>query len=738
MDYEVPSPLCRLLKSAHKRAMTTLVAHGQHHLRSSHDEAVLLATTPLLELVASLVYDAQNLEEVLVAIVPPNLLRCVLAILKARSGITVQSPEFIDCRKRFLHSLSVLASIGDSDRCRELIRNSMEEESPTMEQNNAQSPRTLARIVTKSRDSVEIAEVFGVFAALTVGAPFGWIFDSVKALGDVLDDSIVWRGLFEQNEICTQATVGFMTGLVESLHKLVFTPLLDDSVIVEMLSVIKSGVSSACELLPTFLSTLSPRDQARRSPLKYSTVSLIIDMLCILVQQLRFTMEFHKSERVTAAASAFLDGVIGALAAGLSESICYFAAAPLSLSVSESLDATLQDPSILQAIASVDENSGLFPSFRQVDQDVYVDRVVSLLVKKLEDVDNLNPDQEVHDVKKEGVMRASLSALRFLNVWFRCIETKLTQPHNTDISDVDVSGVSPARVLVAPCILPPCIRGNSLLSSAWSKAGVSMIDLLLSHLGNNNTSTIEKLIASEAFDTLSSFLHHGRFVFPSGGSLIFRRISQSTLFRKVLAQQLDKLQSLMAKPNFSSSDKTDVSVVLRFLRLLGAVFESGSFVASMLVSKNDDMVKCLCDVVSGVLSNVNRTSSMTELSADGALIDRLRIANGCLGALCSLWEYSRTTSSSNGNDIGGSEALRNIVEASPDFVRELAVFVFHCSSEIMGQTDTLDDQTKMPSLGRIAILTLVSTARKYIPCRRLTYIVVFLSQTHFILQLSYW
>ena len=273
-----------------------------------------------------------------------------------------------------------------------------------------------------------------------------------------------------------------------------------------------------------------------------------------------------------------MDSVIGALAAGagLGESVCYFATASVSLSLSASLQATLRDPSVLQAITHNNDINKVFSSFGRRDQDSYVDHLASLLVKKLEDIDNICLDQEVTNNDKGGLVRASLSALRLLNVWFRFIDAKFPQ-HVQNTSSFDgfelnvILGVSPARVLLAPSILSPHVRGNAFLSSAWSKAGVSTFDLLLLHLGDNDTSMVERILAAHTFDILSTFLRLGRIALSNEGSFMFRKITHSTLFGKILGQQLEKTHSLLAKPEFSISDKMDVSVVLRFLLLLLAV-----------------------------------------------------------------------------------------------------------------------------------------------------------------------
>ena len=121
-------------------------------------------------------------------------------------------------------------------------------------------------------------------------------------------------------------------------------------------------------------------------------------------------------------------------------------------------------------------------------------------------------------------------------------------------------------------------------------------------------------------------------------------------------------------------------------------------------------------MVSNVLLQMENTRIMVDLSGDSTLIDRVRIASGCLGSLRTLWGYSRTTSS-NGGDFRGRGSLRDIVEGSADFVRDLAVFVLNCSSNVLHQATNNASDEDASSQGRIATVTLVSTAREYQPCQ---------------------
>ena len=732
LDKEDPSPLCLLLKAAHRLAIDAL------HAGRKSDENVLREITPLLELAASFVYDARILEEVFAAILPAGLIRRAISILHARPG-SVQSEAFVHCRKTFIGSIGTMAKIGKTDKSRMILRGAVEE--PGTE--NTQGPRLLASIVAKSRSALDIAPLFGLLAALVKGAPFAWIFDSVRALNLVQEDSDVWRGLFEQDD-STQATVQFASELVGCLNTLVFSPLLDERVVVELLSVVKSAVFSASELLPAFLSTMSPTtQQSRRTLLTYSSAAMIMDMLCNLLQQLRFVGEMHKSGRVCATALEFLDGVIAALAAsaGLGEAVCFFATAPVALSLSESLEATLQDASVLQAMTEDKNEGSMFTSFRRSDYsntEPHVHRVSSLLVKRLADFDSVSFDVEKarslgwidgNDDSEEALLQASFSALRLLNWWSKSIEVKLPPEFQgmpksessayAGYDSTDYFGASPARLLVAPSIPPPQIRGNALLSSAWSKTGVSTFDLLLTFFGVSNKSVIEGFLAGEALDVLSFCLFHGQIAASTGneltGSPLFRGIAQSASFRKVLLGQMESTLSTLGKRALSSTDKMDVSVNLRYLRLLVGVIDQGpSVAAKILAAENGSMVNSLVEAVSRALSEVNSKNDVASLLADATLIDHMRIAVGCLSVLRSIWQYVRTPSSNDETDVGRG-ALSQIVDADTVLVQDLTGFVFDWAKKLQTENDLGRGQRTSFKRGRCVLRSLISVAREFEP-----------------------
>ena len=234
-------------------------AKGQQQQQqvSDDDENVLHAITPLLQLVASFAYSADIAEEELAAILPPNLIRCAILILNSRSVPCDDSTILADCRGKILQSLAVLARIGNTCSCRKLLRAALEDTSSTTK--DTEGPRTLATIVTVSKDRASIAPVFSVLADLMQDAPFEWIFDVVRALKLVQDEDTVWRNLFTHGDDCIQAMVRVVNGLVTHLNKLVFSPVLDDNTIVEVLSIVRIGVLTSSELLSVSLSTTPGR-----------------------------------------------------------------------------------------------------------------------------------------------------------------------------------------------------------------------------------------------------------------------------------------------------------------------------------------------------------------------------------------------------------------------------------------------------------------------------------------------
>ena len=239
-----------------------------------------------------------------------------------------------------------------------------------------------------------------------------------------------------------------------------------------------------------------------------------------------------------------------------------------------------------------------------------------------------------------------------------------------------------------------------------------MFDLMLPYFGKREKNIHEGLITVEALDFLSICFFHGHFT-PSTGnemtsSLLFRRIAQSSSFRKILRGQMEHTVSTMEKRSLSAKDKMVVSVNLRYLRLLRTVFDVGpSFAAKILGGENASVVNSLVDAVSRTLLEAG-SRDMTGLLADETLVDHMRIAVGCLSALSSIWRYARARLSHDGTDVGRS-ALRKIVDSDSVLVRNLASFVFQFA-EKLSNASNLDNEGVLLKRRRCVVRCLLSVA----------------------------
>ena len=128
-----PSPLCLALDSAY-----SLAAAVSNNVQDTESEIIICAICPLLQLVASLVYDAEITEAALRSILPPDLIRVAVGLCYPTATLS-GSGSFVRCRGIILSALCAIARIGDSRSCREVIRASLQEEST-----NPDGPTTTA------------------------------------------------------------------------------------------------------------------------------------------------------------------------------------------------------------------------------------------------------------------------------------------------------------------------------------------------------------------------------------------------------------------------------------------------------------------------------------------------------------------------------------------------------------------------------------------------------------------
>lgn len=699
LDKEDPVPLCCLLKSAHRLATKALQATS-----GMNDESILNAITPLLELVASLTYDSDNLQEVLTAILPSDLIRRALSILNSKTG-SGQSESFVRSRQTVLVAISVLARIGKKKGSRVMLRDALEE--PGMMNNDIQSPRILVSIATKSRNVKVVAQAFGILADLVQGAPFGWIFDSIRALSFVQSDGSIWRNIFEEDAFSTYSTVQFLHTLVCHLNKLVFSPLLDERVITELLSVLTSAVSSSSALLPVFISTMSPKQQAKQYFTSYSSSACIMDTISALLRQLRFMVELHKSQFVIEAAVRVFDSVLGSLAAGtgIGDAVSFFATVPVTLSLASTLDESLHDIRTFHTRTNNTDGGSIFTSIHRADDDgELLERARALCLKQLHEseCEMIDIDEarrrgwlEENDDNEELLLLTSRSALRLMNCWAKsvAVETSQTSVSSGGNPSVDIFNLSPIRLLVAPCILPPQFRGNILLAGAWSKAGILTFDVVLKFLGKRDQSIMEVLLAVETLDLLAICLFHQQHAAsnnPVTTSTLSLYMSYSLSFRKLSRANLEKTLFLLEKKSLSSYDKLSVSVNLRFLRLLCLILDTNPSVAARILSgENDLLLTSLVDAVSQTLVTFSATNTVV---ADHS-VDQMRLTVGILSILGSIWRHGRTQSSDDKSD-GRLRELRSIVQDHTSLFQNLSHFIFNSASLIYTENDVSDNHVQ--------------------------------------------
>jgi hypothetical protein len=349
-------------------------------------------------------------------------------------------------------------------------------------------------------------------------------------------------------------------------------------------------------------------------------------------------------------------------------------------------------------------------------------RAKYLLLEKLEGLDEIPLDMEsarMHGWLGDGddanaPLQAAICALRLLNWWAKTLEIFIfpdcdTVFQNDTASELgSILGLSPYRLIVAQVNLPRSIRSEALFCAAWTAAGISVFSVLQKFLYVNNASEEGALIDAElsvqAFDFLSSVLAHGklsRTIDKGGSDQVFRLIFQSKAFVKLLRDHYQNVQTVLAEEALSDIDKIGVSVVLRYLRVLGeATIISPSFAAKVLCSNSPSFATAFVDSTVDFLGKAPGTD-LVERCMDSDWIGKLRVATGCLNICRAIWRASRL-------GRGSSEALDELVERETRLYRALSTFVFR-SFENLKKLST-SGQLAYP--GRLAMLAFVSIAGK--------------------------
>jgi hypothetical protein len=700
-------PLCHLFHSAHRLAVAALEARGRFS-----DAEVLPAITPLVQMAAALMHHPDIAEEIVETILPAGLVRSALQILSTVTNFS-GSETFSVCRRKVLASIHTLSRIGNTPSCRTLLRDTLEEDD-----NSVEGPRMLARIVTISKDRACITTVFSILADLMEGASVDWLLEVARALKQVQDDDAVWRNLFLHGNDGIQAMTRVVNGLVEQLNTLVFSLDLDDNAIIDLLSVIKMGVLTVSELLSTSLSATPGRKS-----IAYNSAALILHCFANTMQHLRPIAELHKWRRVQDAAMDFLDNLISILAAshGLGEAVFFYVTSPVVLGLAVSLRSVMHR-SIHETAGNDDSSESMFPSFESLGKypEKEKNRAKYLLLEKLEGLDEIALDMEsarMHDWLGDGddanaPLQAAICALRLLNWWATSLEIKLIPDCGMDVqNDQEIElgsilGLSPYRLLVAHVNLPRSIRSESLFCAAWTAAGVSVFSVLQKFLYVNNASEegalVDAVLSVQAFDFLSNVLAHGklaRSIDKGQSDHVFRLIFQSKVFAKLLCDHYQNVQTVLAEEALSDIDKMGVSVILRYLRVLGEAADiNPAFASKVLCSNNSSFAAALVDSTVEFLGKASETD-LVERCTDSEWIGKLRVATGCLNICRAIWRVSRS-------GRANSEALDEFVTRETRLFRALSAFVFR-SLETLKK---LSVSGQLAYFGRLPVLAFVSIA----------------------------
>jgi hypothetical protein len=638
------SPFCRVMDTAFTVASSAPAVTT--HLSEVH---ALQAGWPLLRLVSSLVHSADVTEAALTSVLPLGFIRELLQLC------TKPLDEALTwCRDVVFDSVHTLSCIGNSASCRTLLREALGNGMHF----SLSGPRLLVKCSSLSggdRTHTQIA--LGMLSYLSTDAPEEWILDVAASLRELQKNTKVQgSGSSAGENASTQARAEIVACLVRNMSRVMFCSKASEAQKLDFLCVIAENMQTLSAALSASLSSTS-KQLFGGYILSYPTAKTIMDCLCNLLNHLRPILELHKLSSIKESALALRNSTITALVSnqGLGKAVMYYATAPVSLNLLLTLDSTVRDKPILQAMQETSAKQsilGIFAGEAGLSYPLMNPRVHQQLSDLLLHIEFLGFDPDTIQARgwlrsdpAKSLFEACASALRLLVQWARHAEDIAA---NGDVEWHEVGALGPSWLLVESASLPPDNRAATGLSETWVSSSIPNISLLLRYICKDEAKQIPVSVSALTFDLLVQSLEHSKMSLleksiPYEGILAF--VNNSESFSRTLQGFVPNILRLYKDGGLGKVDlEVEVGQGLLGLQLYATCIDLGLSTASDENSESNP-IATLGAIMSDTTDYLKRAGqSSANLPADHGAIDKLRIALESLKVLRSMHRRSETSS----------------------------------------------------------------------------------------------
>lgn len=655
-------PFCYLLDAAFMLAKTSIES------TFPLNESVIRGASPLLRLVSSLVYDAQSSESALTTAVPNGLIPSVLMI--ASQSNTIAPAVCVSV----LESLSTWTRVGNSSSFRKALREQLEDSAVIQDFDLA---HVMVNISHNEASTDYARYAFSILSSLLTDAPEATVVNVAATLGSSLEK--FWQGLFGKHDGSMLAAVSLIQTMMTRVETVCRSEQIPEEHVISFLSFIGHGARACCNTLSFALSSPSSKLLQQSMASDREALSLL-DCLRGVLESVCPIMEFSRSERIKIAATELIENCLInhlAMSTGLIDTIMYYATAPVSLGLLNSLDDLIRDSDVLTAISAQDSEKNLSLSRMELStgMGIYSETQMAMwkqhLIGSMRKAYHLSFD-DFDDMHVKGwitdgvatVLQTCLAALRLLIAWAKGVDGMLVGA--SDDSFLGLLSLSPNRFLARASILPPPCRAGNALSRVWLASGVSYSTLIIILLTSSDKSDVSMSIQTAALDFIYISLVHFQASSGCGSPQDLPLLADfrfSKAVTKVMEEQITILRRLSKTSQWSSKDKSDCCISLRYLRLLELCIELSPSVALQLLGEDAcDSFRELCSLVTDAPQSLAPAS------------DRMRIACVCLAVVHALWLHARGRASSvlYGDDT--SETMKKMADGQIQLLNYLARF----------------------------------------------------------------
>jgi len=611
----IASPLCRVMDSAFLMVTNAVRLDEQQGISK---EQLLASVAPLIQLLATLCYNA-NKVEFAVTTLNPALLQRVLYYAALDPKDT--KSDFHQNRLRFLKSFATLTHVGNSSNCRDIARSFLEEGSVVQ----MSGPSLLLNALTVL-DSQCNELVLNVVADLLPGASVEWAWTFAEGF-DRLGNS---RAFKESSLVYPLSRV--FHGLVACLSSVTFSNKISDAEVEKYLTLVWSGVVRLSPLLGASLSNVS------REQTSLTTVASVLDFVSSFLQGLDSIVLLCESLTIQTVATNIRDALVEMLALNnLGESVMYYALLPISLSIGNSIENFAQERSILQS-ASIEESElkskyGLWSSTIAGNASSPTkDSEARIAINKLIERSDIEYDMvaEIGGSPLEDIIATSKKALILLKFWSAaCVPSNVNKSNERlSVEQRDhILLVSPRRLLTVAAAIPQQLRTKRTIKSYWDSVSPTNLQLLARFLDTSTASSWPFDFPALSLDIVHASIAQVRMV--SRQENVMDNPLSNVLMRSSVLSQVVALCERAIRSTKGNEIVKDITLGILSFRILCCTTEAAS-PASTVRPAVDKLVSSVMVSIRSVAENVHRVRESQGGSLNEALLQDLQLASACL------------------------------------------------------------------------------------------------------------